>query len=666
MRSKPAGVFAAAVGTAAVALSAAVLLAGETSPLEPRPAVLTLPWIGLLIYGSMVLVGAVLAGGDAGGHESQSERSRFVLWVVLGALATTGFVLRIAHLWNYAYCNDEALFVSSSSHASLSVSIRDCLNHFHPPTNFIMLHYLLKVSWSPLWVRLPAVVGGTLAIPLTFVFVRTLFGSRAGVVAAFLVAFSPHLILLSQVCRNYAPSFPFVLISLIYLGRALRDGRFNPVHGFALFELLSVLWHYAYLPLFLGANLVLFTWLLRSKAGFPVIARAVVIQLPIGLVYLIAQFFHRPLTMSGLQQSIVAYMDDEFNFDPRHPFKQLVALFHYLLAASDDPARYMLVLVFIGLAAYGGIELWRRGRGWNLALCLSFLPFALVFAFVLQTFPFGGTRHSVYAFPLLFALVAGGAARVAEGGGARGADQVSPTPDSRARASRRFSPGGAFVALLLGGYLFVSLQSYAEVTPYYLRSSPAYSETTPYYRPTFYKIPELPTRNQDIDGLTAALLRYSRPGDIVICSMPVLMILNAALGTPPREIPFQLETEHEFQWEGRTFLYVPGAGLGLTPAPMVITLAAEAQNRDWGASHQVWIALVGWDTWAYTLYEWSEVIYPEILVPSDAWGASRGTLFAVQVGPVMSRMHAILDWISHPVSPEGRTDPAPLGAPGRS
>lgn len=652
MRLGPDRVISLLIGAGTVAFIAAVLAIGESSPLAPRPVLLQLPAVGLFIVGAVAVAGwAILLRGTGSATIPEDAWNRVAIHTLIALLAA-GFALRLAHLWNYAYSNDEVLFVFASGHASLAASIRDSLNHFHPPTNFILLHYLLKVSWDPVWVRLPAVVGGTLAIPLTFLFVRSFLGSLAGLVAAFLTTFSPSLILLSQVCRNYSPSLPFFLLSLYFLSKFIRDGALRSLYGFALFEMISVMWHYALLPAFLGANLVLLGFILRSGKGGKVMLQAVAAQLPVALIYAAALFLHRPLTMAGQQERVVQFMVDEFNFDPRNPMKQIVDLFQFLLAPAPGAIHFAMAVGFIILAGHGAIECRRRGQSWHLGLCLLFLPFSFLFAFVLKSLPFGGTRHSFYAYPFLFAVIAAGLVRLAAfGDGQAGGRAAMEAQERRHSASRAPAWRGILGIAAMGGYLFLSLQSYADVTPYYLRASPAYHEARAYYRPQFYKVEELPTREQDIRDLCSALLNFSEPGELVLCSLPVFMILNAALGDPPQDISFDMSREYRFEWNDRSILYVPGASLGFTPNPLLLTVAAEAQGRDMTASDRVWIGAVGWEAWAYTAFEWTEVMYPEILARKEAWDASRGTLFAVKVGPVMSRMHGFLDLAAHPPIP---------------
>lgn len=647
------GILCLATGAAA---AAAIFAFGETSPIGDARLPLALPGIVLLIAAAATGVGAVIrkraqsggvfgtAAGLSGGEEAGSP------WrMALAALLMVGFSLRLAHLWNYHYCNDEILFVTASGHESLGDALRDCMRHFHPPTNFVMLHYLLKFSWDPLWVRLPSVIGGTLAIGFTFVLVRQLFGLLPGFVAAFVVTFSPNLILLSQVCRNYSPSLPFYLTSLWFLARYLNQPRMGSIVGFAVFEILAIAWHYAYLPAFLGVNVVLFLFLLTKRRPPGHALTAVLAQSPLALIYGFALFYHLPLTHADTQTKILQYMDDEYRLDLANPVRPLVALAEYLVAGSPGLPAYLLGLGFFTASVAGLVLAWRRGHRWQVALCLAYLPFAYFFAFAIHLLPLGGTRHAFFAFPFVIAPAAAALAQLVPGGLREGqVPGIARAP--RSPSAGLVSHAGPVILALLGGvYLFSSLREVANVLPYYLRPSPAYDENTPYYRPTFYRAAELPTRTRDLEQMVHLLRRESLPGETVLCSYPTFMILNARLGDPPIGIFFNLHQASSFTWEGRKILFIPEAHYGFTPDSLLVTAAAAARSGALGGAPRVWVAMAGWETWPLALYDWTERVYPEILVETNAW-EDRISLFAVRTEPAVEQSFGVLELGGRPAS----------------
>lgn len=574
-----------------------------------------------------------------------AEEASGLIGPVLGSFTLVGLGLRLIHLGRYAYGNDETLFLFAAAHPTLGESVRDMLTHFHPPTNFLLIRLLLSASWDPVWVRMPAVIGGTLAIPLTYVAIREMFGKGAGLIAAFLVTYSPNLILLSQVCRNYSPALPFYLLAIGMLARHLRNGSMRSLLGFAVFEFLSVIWHYAFLPVFLGANALLFLRIATRPRPLPTGIRAVAAQIPVGVIYVAAILFHQPLTQAGQQEKVRGYMVEEFNLNPLDPLDPVVELFRYLLGDSPAMGAFVLSMAFVLLAAFGAYRLARNGAVWQVALCLAFLPFSYLFAFALHALPFGGTRHSYFAFPFLFALISGALAWI-PGSPAVPADSHQ-RPEGRAGAG---SPAGVrmapavLVVLFCGFYLFTSMRLYSDVAPYYLRQSPSQKEPTPYYKASFYKVVELPTRRDDIRRLERGIRTFSQPGEIVLTTITTQMLLRAHLMEEPAAMTFDTGRAAEFEWEGRRFVYLPEIQFVLTPDLLLVTVEAVARRYGARPGGRVWVASAGWETWPGSLPTWTQSAYPDVYVDEGAAEGTADLLFAVRVDRARDHTRAILEF----------------------
>jgi hypothetical protein len=597
-----------------------VLVPGEPGPAEvPR-----LPAYFTVLFAAAVSAGLVLALGTArvGAPEKAGEAWGWIPECAVASLVLVGLALRLAHVERFGLCNDETLFVFAANHESIGETWRDSLTHFHPPTNSLLLHYLLKVSWHPTWIRLPAILGGTLAIGCTYLFVRSLFGRMAGLLAALFVTFSPNLILLSQVARNYSPSLPFFLLSLYCLSRYVQERRQSLLYGFALFEFAAVLWHYGLLPALLGANLVLFAVLLRARAPMREWLHAVVAQIPVAAVYAWAVLFHLPLTQEGQRAKVVGYMAEEFHLDALNPGRQLVAIMRYLVADYPDALAMGPTLLFLVSALLACVMLIRRGMGWQVGLCVAFLPFAYLFAFGFKLLPFGGTRHSFYVFPFLFALV-GAAGALAVGGVNAG---------SASGAGRREWWRVAVPAMLCVVFVYHSLWLYADVTPYHHRQLAAHREREVYYKAKFYKAVELPTRIDDLERLEQSLLRHTGPGDLVVTSFFTMLILQAQFGDPPQSIFFDLEQEIEFSWHDRRIVYVPEGRFGFSPDDLMVAVEAVAQKYGLADDDAIWVALAGWEVWNFLWWGIRDA-HPETLIATPAVQESRETLFGLRVGP---------------------------------
>jgi hypothetical protein len=78
---------------------------------------------------------------------------------------------------------------------------------------------------SPFAVRFSSVLSGMLAVPLTYVLGKRLFGLPIGLTAASLVALSPHLVWYSQEAKMYGAIMALGLLSVYSLRRALDNDR---------------------------------------------------------------------------------------------------------------------------------------------------------------------------------------------------------------------------------------------------------------------------------------------------------------------------------------------------------------------------------------------------------------------------------------------------------
>lgn len=563
--------------------------------------------------------------------------------IVLLSLTIVGFALRFFNVQEFGLCPDEALFVFASGHDSLREMFRESITHFHPPTNFLILHYLLKISWNVAWIRLPSIIGGTLAIGCTFLFVRSLFGTLAGLISAFLVTFSPNLILLSQVCRNYSPSLPFLLLALYFAASYLREPRNSRLAGFAAFEFLAVLWHYALLPVFLGVNVVLLTILLWDRSSLRQTGLFLLTKIPITLLYTAAFFLHLPVAMRGQRVKVINYMKEEFYLDWANPFKQLLAVVKYLVA--DYPQAYALIptLLVIGGVLLACLKLGRLGLRRQVVFCTAFLPFSYLLAFGFKLLPFGGTRHSFYVFPFVFALVSGYAAFLVEGEGRLRAELR--LPQGGREEPRTFSGRAAvLVAMACTAFLWKALALHLDSSSYHLRQSPQFRERVAFYKADFYKAVELPTRVADLNRLENGLMRLSSPGDYVLVALPTLMILQARWVPPPHSVSFDLMKDHEFEFRGRHFIQVRNNALGFSSSSLMTTVATLAREKNLADSDRVWIALAGWEAWSDPVPGWIATAFPASIDESKIDSESGDMLFAVKVGAARHYAQILRGW----------------------
>src|SRR5207248_2974575 len=88
------------------------------------------------------------------------------------------------------------------------------------------------------------VIFGKLLVPALYLLARDLFGVRAGIVAALLVAVLPFAVWYSQEARNYSLLMLMTTLQMWFAYRAVKSGRVADWLGLALFTILNLYTHY--------------------------------------------------------------------------------------------------------------------------------------------------------------------------------------------------------------------------------------------------------------------------------------------------------------------------------------------------------------------------------------------------------------------------------------
>jgi hypothetical protein len=491
-------------------------------------------------------------------------------WAVLGLIAV-GLALRFAGAGDHLLNPDEALAVLTASNATLAEIWTDGLPNLHPPANHFMLHFLLNFSREPLWLRLPSILLGTYLILAGYLFTKQLFGREAGVASTLLIAFSPNLIELSQVCRNYNPGLALLLTSLIFLIRYLREFRRRDLILYLLFEILASTWHYNFVVVFIASKIVLLGALFARRPSGREWIEVSALQLPLAALLAFFYFFHVRTWSSGMVEWYGTAMHDEFNFKPTAFLSPFIQLSRYLLGGILGKSLFYLAIL-------GAAVLFINRRRLELALCA--LPLALAYAFfIAKQIPLGASRHGAYLLPFLFALIAAHIPQAITG--------YRETIDN---LRKRFSPSTtsltvpqpakiaslAAAGILLMAFAIISLQSYFTHAPYTSQ-------------------PEDPTSKEQLAATERNLRGRARDGDLVLVSYQAMMVLqcmwdkNAAAFAP--------EKTHRLHLDGIELIYVPACGWTMTAEAFLRAFDEIQSARTANPPENVWALRVAGDEW---------------------------------------------------------------------
>lgn len=183
----------------------------------------------------------------------------------------------------------------SAAHARLDLAHLWTVITTHDPNMalyYVLLHFWVRIfGYTAPALRSLSVVAGALAVPVTIVLGRRLFGRPVGAVAGLLLAISPFLIHSEQTARSYALLVTLVALSWYFFVAALERPTTGSQVGFVLTISLAILTHYMAAYVLLVQVLVLlavkrrsaFTrrWLMTAVA-VALLCAAVAVALPLG------------------------------------------------------------------------------------------------------------------------------------------------------------------------------------------------------------------------------------------------------------------------------------------------------------------------------------------------------------------------------------------------
>jgi hypothetical protein len=328
------------------------------------------------------------------------------LLLLLG-IVLVGTGLRVGGFSEYWLNPDEGIYHALAAMPEWGDFWAEIAVNAHPPLFYLMLRGLTAVGGDPTLLRVPALVFGCLAIPAAFLALRRLDGPAAGLLAAGVVAAAPGLVVQSQLVRPYTMLVALLGFGLYFVLRYLESGRRNDWIACTAFLLAAVLTHYGAVVAQGALALVLLggVWLGRvPKARLPGLAGAL---LPSGLAFVALYGLHlaphfasdrAPLWL-GLAGFRIAYAH-LLHDDLLALWGGVVGVHHYVFGPRLGAVATLLFLVGLGTLS------WRRLLGLP-GLALAALGLAASLS-VLERYPLGASRHSLYLAVVLVPCVAEG------------------------------------------------------------------------------------------------------------------------------------------------------------------------------------------------------------------------------------------------------------------
>nr|MBC7244093.1 glycosyltransferase family 39 protein [Chloroflexota bacterium] len=215
-------------------------------------------------------------------------------------------VVLVAFLWRFAGLGKESIWLDEAT--SLIIARMDLRSEvawaaadIHPPLYYFALHFWLRAGETEFSIRALSAVLGVIAVAILYALGHELFGPRAGLLAALLLALSPLHIWCSQEARMYAMVATMSLWSSYLLLLALKKGQTRYWLGYVLVSAVAVYTHYFMLFVLLSHNLFALYWLWQNKSARGIWFRWLMAELAIFLLFLPwLPIFYRQASIRGV------------------------------------------------------------------------------------------------------------------------------------------------------------------------------------------------------------------------------------------------------------------------------------------------------------------------------------------------------------------------------
>jgi Dolichyl-phosphate-mannose-protein mannosyltransferase len=199
-----------------------------------------------------------------------------VLPLVLAAFVAVGGVIRFIVAGQDLFADELATYWAVSTN-SLPDTIETVgtTAEISPPLGFIVSWLMspigsrLDINLAPELIRLPAVIAGTISIPLVYAIGTRTVGRGAGLLAAALTTLSPFMILYSAEARGYGVMMALVLLSTLMLLMAVDRQQPGWWVAYAVFACMAAYTHYTAIFV-LGAQVIWALWV-HPKARKPLL-----------------------------------------------------------------------------------------------------------------------------------------------------------------------------------------------------------------------------------------------------------------------------------------------------------------------------------------------------------------------------------------------------------
>ena len=337
-------------------------------------------------------------------------RGRWDVWIqhhsnqIAGLILALGFAVRLWAASGTFLNPDEAQHFLVANRTSLALAYKSSLTLAHPPLLIFVLYFWRYLGDSELVLRMSSVIAGVLFCFVFFKWLETILGRSTALLGLTFVCLLPPLVSLSAQVRQYSPLLLFMTLAAYLFERSLAENSARLMMLFSISLYLAMLSHYS--AMFFTASIGVYAAIrLVEKHN----SMKVIITWLVGQAGALALFIFLYRThISKLKGSSLAEQATEgwLRRSYFHPGQDQVLLFIVgrTFGVFQFIFGHLVIGDLMGLCFIGGVILLLRAgtARWQLAIFFT-LPFVLnCVAALAGSYPYGGTRHSV--FLALFAL----------------------------------------------------------------------------------------------------------------------------------------------------------------------------------------------------------------------------------------------------------------------
>lgn len=352
----------------------------------------------------------------------QPARRRIVTQptVLLVALVLTGvgFALRLYTLASESLWFDELLQLDIAQ-GSLASILPQLPRHTAVPLDYLISYFWILLGRGDDWVRLPAVVLGTLTLPVTYQLGRSLLGHSEGLLLMALLTISPFHIRYSQEARPYALVVLGVILAGYAFWRFRATGRRRDLVllqiGVLIFSLAHLFAVVIFVPFLIFTVVDFFFSQDRNRAaksmgallGTGLVALAILLSLGYGsALYYSTKEFGKAV-VEPEKFTVEAEQKPNRRAGPQvNEFFVKAEILGPLGAGDAEPVLWL----FNGLAGLGLLYLLTQKR-YDLSLLLSLwilVPIGTIVAFLVYRGTFFASRYIIFTLPAYFILLTAG------------------------------------------------------------------------------------------------------------------------------------------------------------------------------------------------------------------------------------------------------------------